>query len=154
MSGQQHTESVRLRQRQDYQFEVDFGLGGPAGPVRLGTDLPPPLGAAAGPSPEQLLAAAVGNCLSASLLFALRKFKQQPEPISAQVETETGRNAEGRQRVLAIRATLTLGVPAARIEQLERVLGSFEAFCTVTQSVAAGIPVELQVFDADGRQLK
>ena len=46
----------------------------------------------------QLLAAAVGDCLSASLLFALRKFKQAPEPISCEVQAETGTLREGAGR--------------------------------------------------------
>jgi uncharacterized OsmC-like protein len=70
----QAARSVRLTQAQDYQFDVDFGTPGPL----LRADEPAPLGQGTGPSPEQLLAAAVGNCLSASLLFALRKFKQAP----------------------------------------------------------------------------
>lgn len=142
--------TVRLVQKHDYQFDVHFGGAAP----NLLADEPPPLGQGQGPSPLQLLAAAVGNCLSDSLLFALRKFKQKPEPLGAEVTAEVGRNAENRLRVLAIRARLTLGVPAATLEHLDRVLGQFEAFCTVTQSVAAGIPVTVQVFDADGTQLK
>ena len=81
-------------------------------------DEPAPLGAGMGPSPMQLLAAAVGNCLSDSLLFALRKFKQAPEPIHTDVVAQVGRNAEGRLRVLQIRAVLNLGVPAAALEHL------------------------------------
>jgi uncharacterized OsmC-like protein len=102
----------------------------------------------------QLLAAAVGNCLSDSLLFALRKFKQQPEPISCEVTCEVGRNGEGRLRVLGIAATLTLGVPAEALEHLERVLTSFETYCTVTQSIAQGVPVRVSVLDAQGAVLK
>jgi hypothetical protein len=49
---------------------------------------------------------------------------------------------------------LTLGVPAASLEHLDRVLAGFEAYCTVTQSVAAAIPVTVQVLDADGAVLK
>ncbi|HLS54978.1 MAG TPA: OsmC family protein [Zeimonas sp.] len=142
--------TVRLAQQHDYQFEVQFGAAVPA----LRGDEPPPLGQGAGPSPIQLLASAVGNCLSSSLLFALRKFKQAPEPLSAEVTAEVGRNDANRLRVLAIRARLTLGVPAGKLEHLDRVLGQFEQFCTVTQSVAAGIPVTVQVFDSEGRQLK
>ena len=144
------TESVHLVQRQDYQFDMRFGE---AMPVVL-ADEPPPLGQGVGPSPVQLLAASVGNCLSDSLLFALRKFKQAPEPITCEVNAEVGRNAEGRLRVLAMQATLTLGVPAAALQHLDRVLAQFEAFCTVTQSVGAGIPVTVRVFDAAGAQLK
>ncbi|MCZ7558731.1 MAG: OsmC family protein [Burkholderiaceae bacterium] len=142
--------TVRLAQRHDYQFEVRYG---PDVPAVVG-DEPPPLGQGAGPSPIELLASAVGNCLSSSLLFALRKFKQQPEPLSAEVTAEIGRNAENRLRVLALRARLTLGVPGASLDHVDRVLGQFEQFCTVTQSVAAGIPVTVEVFDSQGAQLK
>lgn len=141
--------SVRLVQAQDYAFDVDFGDG----VATLRADEPPPLGQGAGPSPVQLLAAAVGNCLSASLLFALRKFKQQPDPIRTEVTAEVGRNIEGRLRVLGMKVTLTLGVPAAQLQHLDRVLGGFEAYCTVTQSVAGAIPVAVSVRDADGQLL-
>lgn len=141
---------VRLEQKQDYQFDIHFGDGIP---VVMG-DEPAPLGAGQGPSPVQLLAAAVGNCLSDSLLFSLRKFKQAPEPLRCEVQAEVGRNAEGRLRVLTIKAVLTLGVPAAALQHLERVLGQFEAYCTVTQSVAQGIPVSVEVVDALGVRLK
>lgn len=144
------TQSAGLTQVQDYQFEIGFGTPGPA----LLADEPPPLGHGAGPSPVQLLAAAVGNCLSASLLFALRKFKQAPEPLSCTVQAQVGRNAEGRMRVLAMTARLTLGVPATSLEHLDRVLATFEAYCTVTQSVNAAIPVTVEVFDALGNRLK
>ncbi len=143
------TQTVQLTQATDYQFDIDYGNGLPL----LRADEPPPLGAAGGPSPVQLLASAVGNCLSASLLFALRKFKQQPEPIRCQVSAEVGRNAEGRLRVLALTARLTLGVPAASLTPLQRVLDTFESYCTVTQSVRACIPVEVTVYDALGAKL-
>ena len=102
----------------------------------------------------QLLAAAVGNCLSDSLLFALRKFKQAPEPIRCEVTAEVGRNPEGRLRVLAMHAVLTLGVPAASLAHLDRVLAQFETYCTVTQSVGQGIAIGLEVHDALGQRLK
>lgn len=141
---------VLLKQKQDYQFNIHFGGEIPT----LMGDEPAPLGAGQGPSPVQLLAAAVGNCLSDSLLFALRKFKQAPEPIHCDVHADVGRNADGRLRVLGIKAVLTLGVPAAALEHLERVLAQFEAFCTVTQSVGQGIPVSIEVVDALGVRLK
>ncbi len=143
-------ESIRLAQQRDFQFEVQFGAG--IAPLR--TDLPLPTGSGQGPSPEQLLAAAVGNCLAASLLFSLRKYKQQPEPIGVDVDTEVGRNTEGRLRVKAIDVVLTLGQPAASLQHLDRALAQFEDFCTVTQSVRAGIDISVQVFDATGARLK
>ena len=52
-----------------------------------------------------------------------------------------------------MQAVLTLGVPAASLEHLDRVLASFEGYCTVTQSVRQGIPVQVTVRDADGQWL-
>ena len=141
---------VLLRQQQDFQFEIDFGEGKP----RLLGDEGPPLGQGAGPTPVQLLAAAVGNCLSDSLLFALRKFKQAPEPIRAEVELTTGRNAANRLRVQRIAVRITLGVPAATLQHLDRALSQFEAFCTVGESVRQGIPVDVEVYDSTGARLK
>ena len=77
-------------------------------------DEPAPLGTAQGPSPVQLLAAAVGNCLSDSLLFALRKYKQSPEPLSCEIEARVGRNDQGRMRVPAIDASLRADASCAQ----------------------------------------
>lgn len=143
-------EKVVLVQRQDYQFTMHFGGDVPDWLA----DEPPPLGQGAGPSPVQLLAASVGNCLSDSLLFALRKFKQSPEPIRCEVAAEVGRNPENRLRVLGMQVRMTLGVAGDQLQHLDRALSQFEAFCTVTQSVGAGIPIAVQVFDASGAQLK
>ncbi|MBK6570482.1 OsmC family protein [Candidatus Aalborgicola defluviihabitans] len=141
---------IQLRQKQDYQFDVQFGAQVPS----LLADEPAPLGNGVGPSPVQLLAAAVGNCLSDSLLFALRKFKQSPEPIQCDVYAEVGRNEQGRVRVLQMRAVLTMGVPAVELEHLERVLSTFETYCTVTQSVGQGIPIAIEVYDSLQARLK
>ena len=141
---------IRLRQRKDFQFEIDFGAEVPM----LVGDEPPPLGEGKGPSPVQLLAASVGNCLSDSLLFALRKFKQSPEPLHCDVVAQVGRNTEARLRVVGIKAVLTLGVPATSLLNLNRALEQFVSFCTVTQSVGLGIPVKVEVYDAVGTRLK
>lgn len=129
---------------------IQFGNGIP----NLIADEPAPLGKGAGPSPAQLLCASVGNCLSDSLLFALRKFKQAPEPLRCEVHAEVGRNSEGRLRILGIHTTITLGVSSTVLEHLDRALAQFEEFCTVTQSVRQAIPVRVSVIDADGRTLR
>jgi len=140
-------QSVDLRQDGNYRFEIRFAEALPT----LQADEPAPLGEGAGPSPVQLLAAAVGNCLSASLVFALRKFKQSAEPISAQVEATVGRNEKNRLRVQQLRVRLTLGVPAATLTHLDKVMAQFEDFCTVTQSIRGAIPVDLEVRDSEGK---
>ena len=45
------------------------------------------------PRSAQLLAAAVGNCLSTPLLFALRKFKRAPEPLACTTQADVGPTA-------------------------------------------------------------
>ena len=144
------TPALRLTQQRDYQFEMQFGPG--IAPLLV--DEPAPLGSGSGPSPEQLLAAAVVNCLAASLLFSLRKYKQQPEPISAEVRSATARNDEGRLRIKTIDVVLKLGQPAPALQHLDRALAQFEDFCTVTQSVRTGIDVNVQVLDATGERVK
>lgn len=144
------TATVSLRQQADYRFEIRFGENTPL----LIADEPSPLGKGEGPSPAQLLAASVGNCLSDSLLFALRKFKQAPEPLRCEVSAEVGRNPENRQRILGMHATITLGVAADSLEHLDRALAQFEEFCTVTQSVRQAIPVRVTVLDANGLTLR
>ena len=144
------TITVELRQRSNYQFDIEFSEG----MAQLMSDEPAPLGEGKGPSPVQMLAASVGNCLSDSLFFALAKFKQKPEPIHTTVNALVGRNAEGRMRVLHMDAQIHLGVEASKLEHLDRALEQFQEFCTVTQSVGRGIPIHIRVMDATGLILK
>jgi uncharacterized OsmC-like protein len=142
--------TIRITQQADYQFLIDFGAALPA----LLADEAPPVGEGLGPQPEHLLLAGVANCLSASLLFALRKFKQDPGRVTAIATARLGRNERNRTRITRIGVDLTLGVEASRLEHLDRVLTQFEDFCTVTQSVQAGVPVEVTVTDGSGQRLK
>src|SRR5690625_6506194 len=66
--------AITLDWRGGYEFTVDFELDGV--PPLL-TDESPPLGEGVGPSPARLLAAAVGNCMSASLKFCLDKARSE-----------------------------------------------------------------------------
>jgi uncharacterized OsmC-like protein len=141
---------VTLEQQEDFHFAIGFGDAIPL----LHSDEHPPLGKGAGPTPDQLLAAAVGNCMSASLLFALRKFKQAPEPIRTEVEATTGRNEANRLRIQRIAVRIKLGAPAAGLQHLDRVLSQFEQYCTVGESVRQGIPVDVEVYDSAGARLK
>ena len=141
--------SVRLVQQADYQFAIHYNEE--RDPIY--GDEPPPLGRSQGATPSQFLLAGVANCLSDSLLFALRKFKQNPEPIETKASCEIGRNAENRLRILAIQVEIRIGVPGSTLEHLERVLAQFQDFCTVSSSVSAGIPVNVTVVDSNNQQL-
>jgi len=88
-----------------------------------------------------------------SLLFALRKFKQNPEPIETKAHCEIGRNEQNRLRILAIYVDIQIGVPGATLENLDRVLSQFQDFCTVSSSVSLGIPVHVTVTDSENAKL-
>ena len=141
---------LHLTQVGDYAFRIEFD--GTAIATLLG-DEPPPLGQGAGPNPSRLLLAAIGNCMGASLVFALRKFKNRPGPLTVRVRATPERNAAGRWRVQRAEVELRLAESAAGHQQLERILEQFEQFCVVTQSVREGIEVTARVIDAEGRQL-
>ncbi|MGB8077917.1 MAG: OsmC family protein, partial [Gallionella sp.] len=103
-------------------------------------------GAGAGPNASRLLAAALANCLSASLLFCLRKFKQDSD-ITAQVTGRMARNEQGRLRVGGFDVDIRLD---QNVERLAHCAEQFEDFCVVTDSVRHGIPVDVRVLDASG----
>lgn len=145
-----HPPSVTITQVKDYRFDIRYAEDKPA----LPGDEPPPLGGGDGPSPVQLLLAAVGDCMSSSLYFALTKFKNDPGGITTTATGEVGRNAEGRLRVLSIAVDIRIGAAASSLTRLDRVLPQFEQFCTVGESVRQGIPVAVSVFDGTGQKLK
>lgn len=142
--------SFSLEQQEDFAFLIRFDQDIPP----LLTDEPPPLGKDAGPNPPRLLAASVANCLSASLLFALRKFKNNPGPITTVVTAHLDRNEAKRLRVGSVDVMIQVDAPADSLEHLDRVLDQFEDFCVVTQSVRSGFPVNVSVRDGAGKVLK
>jgi len=142
--------SVTVTRQDKYRFTVDFGGAIPESVA----DLSPPLGDGGGPTPEHLLAAAVANCMAASFVFAHAKYKEDPGRVTAKVACEIGRNEKNRVRVTNLKLDLTLGVAPETLSHLERTLATFEEFCTVSQSVKAGIPLSVTVKAPDGRVLK
>lgn len=137
--------TVRLDLLSGYRFTVD--VGDPA-TATLVVDEPPPVGDGSGPDPSQLLAAAVGHCLSASALFCLRKTHVEVTAMRTTVTVATTRNAAGRLRIGGLRVELQPTVDAADLPRLGRCLELFEDFCVVTQSVRRGVDVQVQVAPA------
>jgi organic hydroperoxide reductase OsmC/OhrA len=137
---------IHVAQLDAYRFEVRFDK--PSHPPLL-LDEPPPLGHDAGPNASRVLAAAIGNCLAASLLFCLGKSGAKVERgIEARVQTEIVRTPARRLRIGKVAVTLI--VPAGvDPEALRACSGAFEDFCTVTASVRAGIDVTVQLQPAE-----
>ncbi len=141
---------VTLELEEGYAFRVTFEGTELAD---LHTDESSPLGADGGPSPSQLLLTALANCLSASLLFAMRKFKNSPGGLRTEIRARSERNEDGRWRIPKAWVEIHLAEGAGSHDKLERILETFENYCVVTQSVRDGIEVEVTVKDADGRVL-
>ena len=141
---------VRITRQSGYQFLVDFGPAMDA----LVVDEPPPLGQWTGPSPDQLLMASVANCMSASLTFALQKFREDPGAMQAEVKAVVERNPQNRLRISRLAVHLQLGVDSSKLPHMDRALAQFEEFCTVSMSVRQGIAIDVSVSDAKGLRLR
>jgi len=142
--------TLTLTQEADYVFRIVFDDT----PIpALLTDETAPLGGDSGPDPSRMLVAAVANCLSASLLFSLRKYKNTPGTIVAHARARLERNERGRLRVAHIGVAIELPDTAADYNQVERLLQQFENFCVVTESVRTGVAVDVTVRDAAGKLL-
>lgn len=147
---EEHAFTIELEQERDFEFRVRFDWDKVPD---LMLDEPSPLGRASGPNAARLIAAGVANCLSASLLFCMRKFKQDPGPMRARVTGRIARNERGRMRIGGIEVDIHLVRPVDEIKFSDRCLQQFEDFCIVTESVRKGIPVAVRVFDGADRKV-
>lgn len=142
--------TIHVEQLESYQFNVTFDWE-EAEDVLM--DEPPPLGQQHGPSASRLLAAAVGNCLSASLLFCLKKKDAAPQSIKAEVTCILVRNERQRLRIGGMEVEISLDSEQFDATRLKRCLDMFEDFCVVTASIRKGIAVDVSVKDQQGTLL-
>lgn len=133
--------SMRVEQVDGFEFHVKFDKEKYA---ELAMDEPPPLGKDHAPNPARILAAAVGNCLSASLLFCLQKQGMKISGLTSDVHVELVRNEHRRLRIGKIEVHLHPKLPPDH-PALTACLASFEDFCVVTQSVREGLDVRVAV---------
>lgn len=134
--------SITMDQIQDYQFRVKFDRE--QYPDLL-MDEPPPVGKDTAPNPSRLLAAAVGNCLSASFLFSARKVRAGIVSLHTSVKVWYERNDKGRLRIGRMQVEIEPIFDAPDPAKIERCKALFEDYCVVTQSVRAGFPVSVEV---------
>jgi uncharacterized OsmC-like protein len=143
--SEDRTHHVTVRLCRGYQFVAEFNDIPDAQSILL--DEPPPLGKGRAPNAVDLLSAAIGDCLAASLTFCLRRARIEVQSISAHVTTNVSKDEHGRFRISGIDVELEPlvdrnGVPMGRCPDL------FEDFCTVTASVKRGIPVRVSLKEA------
>jgi organic hydroperoxide reductase OsmC/OhrA len=107
-------------------------------------DEPAPLGQDAAPNAARFLAAAVGNCLAASLSFCMKRAGAMPTGVKARVHVTLVRNEQKRIRIGHLDVELDPG-PGVDAAALQKCLPTFEDFCTVTQSVRGCLDVRVKV---------
>jgi uncharacterized OsmC-like protein len=142
LSNEERTFKVSMVRKEGFKFEVDFGL---ENGLTLMMDEPPPVGEYTGPNASKILAAAMGNCLTASLMFCLQKARANVGDIKTDVEGVMRRNEKGRWRIQEINIDIDIGVDDKYVSQYDRCYDLFEDFCIVSKSIEEGIPFNVQV---------
>jgi uncharacterized OsmC-like protein len=138
--------TLTVEQVEDYEFKVRFDKP-QFDEYRL--DEPAPIGHDNAPNAARFLSAAIGNCLSASLLFCARKAKLPLGPIRTEVRTQVLRNDRGRLRIGKVDVRIDPRIPDPEKQKALRCLDLFEDYCVVTQSVRQGIDVQVSVEGMD-----
>jgi organic hydroperoxide reductase OsmC/OhrA len=145
MHGQpQRSFAVQLRHEGGYRFSSQAVEDGQVHGSPFPSDEPDPVGEASAPSTPALLGAALGHCLSASLLETLRHAHIAVDGCETEAVAIVAPNDEGLPRIDHVDVTIRprVLVPSPRQERCERV---FQRHCTVTSSVREGIDVRVQV---------
>lgn len=126
----------------DYEFRVKFDKDDLEDLI---VDELKPLGSSKGPNPSRLLATSVANCLCASLLFCMRKWKVPVRTLHATAKTFIRRNESKRWRVHHLDIEIIPEFEDPNHERIPRCIQQFEDYCVVTESVRNGIPVNIKV---------
>lgn len=135
---------AHIRREGGYKCNVTFDELPDA---RVQMDEPKPLGGSEGPSASMMLSAAVGHCLTSSLLFCMQKSRGELKDIETDVETEMRRNDKGRWRIGSIKVTVKPKSNEIDAQKLQRCRALFEDFCIVTASIREGIQVDVEVVE-------
>ncbi|MHA1302845.1 MAG: OsmC family protein [Candidatus Heimdallarchaeaceae archaeon] len=100
-----HEYELSLTRINNFKFIVDFGKETMQN-LLMDEDKVVPGGEELGPTASMLLAAAVGNCLSASLTFCLMKKKVELNELKTKVTIIKQRNEEGFWRIKKIKVVI------------------------------------------------
>jgi len=142
MTNDEKVFTTKLSRISNYQFKANFDS---PKDFEVLIDEPEPIGEGSAPSASRLLSAAVGNCLSASLLFCFEKAKIDLGDFNTIVDTVMRKNEKGRWRIASIKVKLKPRIGRNDIVKSKRCLDLFEDFCIVTQSVRNGINVDVDM---------
>jgi uncharacterized OsmC-like protein len=133
---------TKLQLIDGYKFDVNFDEDYMPNIV---VDEPKPIGEGAGPNAPRLLSAAVGQCMSSSLIYCLQKARIPTRNCETTVKTNLFRNENGQLRIKSIDIQINVEVDEKDKMRLRRCLTIFEDYCTVTQSIRKGLQVNVKV---------
>jgi len=138
--------TIEMKRKDNYKFEVDFESDKIP---KLLMDEPPsiPGGEGQGPTASMLLAAAVGNCLSASLTFCATKKDVEVLELKTTVKLKRERNKEGFWRISELDVTLEPVISDNIDNKFQRCKDIYEDYCIVSQSVKKGIPLKINLLE-------
>ncbi len=142
--------TVSMEQLDNFEFKISFDDGS-----ELLMDEPEPLGGNKGPNASKVLSAAIGNCLSASLMFCLQTARIHSKIKKTTVTSTITRNEKGRFRFGGSRVLIEteLDQNETSANRINKCIELFEDFCVVTQSVRDGVDVKVMVVDQTGKEI-
>ena len=141
---QEFISNTEIEWVKDLQFIAKYDL---PKTKELLMDEPPQLGGSGeGPNASRVLASAVGDCLSASLLFCLNKSRVPVKDLKTNVKTRVARNDENLLRVQEIDVEIKIHLEdASQTEKTKRCQELYEKYCIVTDSIRNGININVNV---------
>jgi uncharacterized OsmC-like protein len=128
----------------DYKFIVDFNKDS-IPDLFMDESVDIPGGEGKGPTASMLIAAAIGNCLSASLQFCLTKKKNKVNEIKTKVVIFRERNKEGFWRISEANVTITPDIEKTEDSSVQRCIEIFRKYCIVSSSLEAGIKINVNI---------
>ena len=146
------TTCVTVTREDRFRFLIDFGPGVP----EIVGDEPPPLGSGADRSLSGGASGRGGRQLHVlePRLRPRAQLRRRSRTAHCDGDLQTERNESNRLEGDPHQARIALGAPPDGLPHLDRALAQFEEFCTVSQSVRAGVPLTVNVLGPDGRTLK
>lgn len=136
--------STEIERVENFQFRAKYDL---PKAMELIMDEPPQFGGdGAGPNASRVLASAIGQCLSSSLIFCLNKARIPAGGLKTVINTKIARNEDNLLRVVNIDVEMNLELEdPAQTQKSERCMELFEKYCIVTDSIRNGIPINVNV---------
>lgn len=136
--------TVNLKRESGFRFISQASEDGRPHGNPYVSDEPDPVGEASGPATPALLGSAIGHCLSASLLEALRHAHVDVLGFETEVVAIVKPNEDGLPRIDGVDVRLR---PTVRNQSADtkRCSGVFQRYCTVSSSLKKGIEVRVTV---------